>query len=155
MANESIHQVAPAIRIRVRGVALPIKDAVLRSGKRLGSKAEFNERLDMAGLQAVIKLVDLCPVIDGLAIFGSHGSQHVVKDGVKANVAETEFVHRQLELSLAIVANQRAGIIGADRQVEEAIHRASRSGEIGDNLPWGVVSLSGNRRNERGDKRTE
>ena len=126
VTNECIDQIAPAIRLWMRSIAMPIEDAVLRCGQRLWRKAELDKRLDVPRQQIVIELVDLRPVIHGLSIFDSNRSQHVVEDRVETNVAKTEFVRDELQLRLAVIANQRAGIIRADRQIEEAIDRTAR-----------------------------
>ena len=76
----------------MRGVAIPIEYAVLRRGKGLRREAELDKRPDVPGQQVVIKLVDLRPVVNGLAIFDSHCSQHVVKDRVEPDIAKAEFV---------------------------------------------------------------
>ena len=77
----------------------------------------------MAGQQVIVELVDFGPVVDGLAVFDVDRAQYVVEDRVEADVAEAEFVDGSLELCLAVVADQCAGIVGADRQVEEPVER--------------------------------
>ena len=62
--------------------------------------------------QVVVELVDLRPVIHGLAVLHFHRSQYVVKNRVKAYVAKAELIHCQLELGLAVIANQRSRVIG-------------------------------------------
>jgi hypothetical protein len=80
-----------------------------------GREAEFDKRPDVPGQQVVIELVDLRPVVDSLSIFDAHRSQHIVKDGVKTDIAKAEFIHGdKLELRLAVIANQRSGVIGAN-----------------------------------------
>src|ERR1017187_2072728 len=59
MSNKCIHQVVPACGVRVGRIAIPIEDAVLRSGQRLWREAEFNKRPDMTGQQIIIELIDL------------------------------------------------------------------------------------------------
>src|ERR1035438_1466898 len=83
--------------------------------ERLRFETELDKRPDAPGQQVVIKLVDLRPVVDGLAIFHSHCSQHVVKDRVKTDIAKAEFIHSELELSLAVIPNQRARKIRPNR----------------------------------------
>ena len=46
-----------------------------------------------------------------------------MEDGVESYVAKTEFACDKFELRLAVIPNQRSGIIGADGEVEEAINR--------------------------------
>jgi hypothetical protein len=46
-----------------------------------------------------------------------------MKNRVKPYVAKAELIHSQFQLRLAVVTNQRAWIIGADRKIEEAIDR--------------------------------
>ena len=103
-------------------------------GKRLRRKTELNKRLDVPGQQVVVKLVDLRPVVDGFSVFDLHRSQHVMKDRMKADVAKAEFIHSELELRLAVIANQRARIIGSNRQIEESIYRAGGIVDVRDNL---------------------
>ena len=112
---ESIDKIAPTFRFRVRRVAVPIEDAVVRRGKRSRRETELNKWPDVPGQQIVIELVDLRPVVDGLAIFDSHCPQHIVKDRVEADIAKAEFIGSELELRLAVIANQRSGKIGPDR----------------------------------------
>ena len=75
--------------------------------ERLGRKPELNEWLDVPRLQVVVELVYLRPVIDGLSVLDTHGSQHVVKDVMESQVAEPELVDCKLELRLAVISNQR------------------------------------------------
>ena len=64
--------------------------------------------------QIVVELVDLRPVIDGLSIFDADRSQNIMEDGVEAYVAKTKFACYKFELRLAVIPNQRSGIIGAN-----------------------------------------
>ena len=45
-----------------------------------------------------------------------------MEDGVESYVAKTKLVGYEFELRLAVIANQRSGIIGANRKIKEAIH---------------------------------
>ena len=150
MPDESIDEVAPTFRFRMRCVALPIEDAVLRGGKRLRSETELDKRPDVPSQQVIVKLVNLRPVVDGPAIFDSHCSQHIVKDGVESYIAKAKLIDRGLELGLAVVANQRAWIIGPNRQIEEAIHRPCRSFDIHDNGSRNSRLRSGSERQRAG-----
>src|ERR1035438_57574 len=102
----SIDQVVPAFRFRMRCVALPIEDSVIRRGKRSRREAEFNERPDVPGEQIVVESIDLRPVVDSLAVLNVDSTQHVVEYRVKTDVAKAEFIGGELELSLAVIADQ-------------------------------------------------
>jgi hypothetical protein len=66
-----------------------------------------------------------------------------MKDCVKADVAKAEFIHSELELRLAVIANQRARIVRPNRQIEEAIYRPFRVFEIHENdAGRGLLRLS-------------
>lgn len=133
VADEGGDEVVPALRVGMRGIAVPVKDAVGGGGQRFGREAEFDERLDVAGQQIVIELVDAGPVVDGFAVFDADGAEHVMKDGVEANVAEAEFVDGEFELGLAVGADEGAGIVRADGEVEEAVDRTGGVVQVGHN----------------------
>ena len=97
-------------------------------------ETELDERLDVLRQQIVVELVDLRPVISQLSVLDSHRPQHVVKDRVESDVAKAELVRDELELRLAVSANQRARKIGADRQIEEAVDGPGRRTDIHDNV---------------------
>src|SRR6266542_4236626 len=108
----------------MRRIAVPPEDLVIRRLERLRSEAKLDERLDPPREHIVIKLVDAAPIICDSAVgMLLHRAQHVVENGVEAQVAETELVDRGLELPLGIVPTHRARIIRAHRQVEEAVER--------------------------------
>ena len=93
-------------------------------GQRFRREAQLDEWLDVTCKQIVVEAVDSRPVVNGLAILDADCLQHVVKDGVEPDVAEAELVDGDLELRLAIVAYEGAGVIGADGEIEETIDRA-------------------------------
>jgi hypothetical protein len=67
-----------------------------------------------------------------MAVHLAHGAQNIVEDVVEADVTEAQLIHRQFQLGLTVGPDQRAGIVGPDREVEEAIHRCAGSGVKGD-----------------------
>jgi hypothetical protein len=52
----------------MRSVSVPVKNAVLRGGERLGRTTEFHKRFDVLRQQTVVELIDLVPVVSDLAI---------------------------------------------------------------------------------------
>ena len=58
-----------------------------------------------------------------------------MENGVEAEIAEAELVDSGLELRLTVRAAHRAGIIGADRQVEEAVERLCGPADVDVDLP--------------------
>ena len=121
--DKSGYEALPALRVRMGGVAVPVEDADFRSRERFRRKAEFDEWLDVPGEQIIVEPIDARPVVDRFAVLNAHGLQNIVKDGVKTNVAKTEFIHSQLQLRLAVFTNQGARIIRSHTEIEEAIHR--------------------------------
>ncbi len=134
MTDECVDQVPPSFRPRVRRVAVPPEDAVFGGLEHLRCEAELDERPDVPRQQRVVQFVDPTPIVDRLAADDLHGPEDVVEDRVKADVTETELVDGGLELGLSFRTHQRAGIVGADREVEEAVDGLRCLGNIERNL---------------------
>src|SRR6185436_3376161 len=100
------------------------------SRQRLRRESQLDEGPNALREQAVIELIDLLPVVYGSPVDHAHRAQHVVEDGVKANVAESELVDCRLQLRLTVGPDQGAGIVRPDRQVEESIQRPFGSRQI-------------------------
>ncbi len=72
---------------------------------------------------------------------------------MEANVAEAEFIHGDLELRLAVVSNQRAGIIRSHGKIEEAIDGAGRMPDVGhDKARSSLLGISRKSERENGGK---
>ena len=69
-----------------------------------------------------------------------------MKDRVESNVTKTKLIGYEFELRLAVIANQRSGIIGADRKVKEAIHGTACIFHVDDDLARLALLLCGNMR---------
>ena len=123
VTHERGHQRAPLRKHRMGSVALPVENVLIRGPHRLRRKAQFHERADAHREQPVVEPVDAGPVVDRLAVDLAVGAEHVVEDGVETDVAKAQFRPCRLQLREAVVAHQRAGVIGADGEVEEAIQR--------------------------------
>ncbi len=122
VGDEGGDEAAPSLRLRVRGIAVPPEDLVVGRLQRLGREAQFDEGLDVTCEEVVIELVDGGPIVSDAPVWSLlHRAERVVENGVEAEVAKAELVDRGFELRLGIVAAHRAGIIGADRQIEEAV----------------------------------
>ena len=143
MANKGVDQRVPRLRLRVRGIAVPPEDLVLRRLQRLRREPELDERLDAAGEQIVVEPVDARPVIADPAV-GTlfHGAQCIVEDRVETDVPEAELVDGGLKLGLAVGAAQRARIIRTDRQIEEAVEGFRRFCDIDVDVPRGLSRSS-------------
>ncbi len=111
MRDERRDEVRPAVQPRMRRVAVPMEDLVLGCLQRLGREAQLDERLDLLRQQSVVQLVDLGPIVDRLAVLHPHGAEHVVENGVETDVPKSEFVDRNLQLRLAVVTDEGAGIV--------------------------------------------
>ncbi len=68
----------------------------------------------MCRVNIVVEMIDLRPVIHGLSIFNPYCSQNIMKDSVEPYLAKTEFARDKFELGLAVIPDQRPGIIGAN-----------------------------------------
>ncbi|EEF25795.1 conserved hypothetical protein, partial [Ricinus communis] len=106
MAHKRVDQRRPLLRIGMRRVALPVEDAQVRAAHGQRREAQFHERLDAHLQQAVIQVIDPGPVVHRLAVHLLVRAQHVVEDGVEADVAEAQFIARDLQLRQAVVADQ-------------------------------------------------
>ena len=69
-----------------------------------------------------------------------------MEDGVESNIAKTKLVGYEFELRLAVIANQRSGIIGANRKVKEAIDGTARIFHVDDDLARLTLLLCRNMR---------
>src|ERR1700743_3142630 len=105
MLDKGGNQLLPSRWVRMRGISLPVKDAVLRSCQRFGSKAKLDERLHVFCKKIVIEPVYSSPFICNLSILLLHCAEHIMKDRVKADVTKAQFVGDNLQLRLAIGTN--------------------------------------------------
>lgn len=72
---------------------------------------------------------------------------------MEANVAEAEFIHGTLELRLAVVANQSAGIVRSHGEIEKAIDGAGCMPEVGhDKARCSLLGISRKCECENSDK---
>ena len=112
-----------------------------------GVKPSSTNGLMFLRQQMVVELVDPRPVIDGFAVLDASPCR-AHRGRCRGIGCSGSRVRRwRFELRLAVVANQRAGIIRADRQIEEAIDRTLCVFHVDDDLARG--SLSGLRMSRR------
>jgi hypothetical protein len=111
--SERIDEIFPRRWRRMRRIALPIEDLVVGRLHGVRCEPQFDKWLDATREQIIVELVYFGPVVGVLAVFDSHRAQYIAEDRMETNVAEAEFIDRSLELCLAVVANERAGIVGA------------------------------------------
>lgn len=126
VAHKGIDQRGPLVQPWVGGVALPVEDVLVGGLHRLRGKPQFDEGAYAHAEQAVVQAVDPAPVIARAPANLAVCPQHVMEDRVEADIAEPEFVPRGVQLRQAVLAEQRARIVRADRQVVEAIARRGR-----------------------------
>ena len=91
MLRELFDKFIPPVPIFWRGHVglVPERMQELFGRQFLGREAQLNERPYAIGQQAVVNLIDVGKVIDGLALLIFVVQSHfVMKDGVKANVLE-------------------------------------------------------------------
>src|SRR5262245_50959702 len=100
----------------MRGVALPMKDGLPGGRHRLRCESELDERANTLGEQLIVKIVELRPVVDSATLDLPYSAENVVKDVVEAQIAETQFVHGDLQVRLAVGANQRSRKVRTDGQ---------------------------------------
>jgi hypothetical protein len=131
VAREGVDQRHPALGLGVRGVAGPVEDLLVGGLQRQRCEAQLDEGLDAPRQQRVVEPVDAAEVeAQTAAGVARHGLEHVVEDGVKAQVAKAQFVHCGLELRQRVLAQQGAGIVGADAVVEEAVQRRAGAPQV-------------------------
>ena len=101
-----------------------------RIAQNYRGEAQFDKWSDVPGQQVIVKLVDLGPVINRLAVLDSDSTEHIVENRIEPNAAKPEFVGDGLELQMSVVMDQSIEEVRADRQLEEAIERLGRPSNI-------------------------
>lgn len=83
-----------------------------------------------SGERTLVELVEAAGVVDGAVVLDFHRAERIMEDGMETPSGSRVRRPRPSTARLAVVADQGSGIVGADRQIEEAIDWIGRFGDI-------------------------